>query len=378
MVSYSRRLATLFFCTALGAPVTALAEKNTDLLIGISLPLSGPVSTTGKESLAIVQAQIDQANRSGGIAGRKLRLLAMDDGFEPARAADNARKLAADGALALASCWGTANCSAMAPVAQQVGIALVGGLSGSGPMREQPGRWVFNLRASTRAEVGAMLQQMDSLGQQQFAVVYQQDAFGRSALQTAKEVFASRKAQPLKELALAPDGSDAAAIAQALAQEPGLNGVVLFASTPATVALITQARQRSVSAQFYNLAAQANRGVIQGLDKHTAGAVFTTLVPNPWRSTIGVVKEYQQLLAGMAEPLPPSYAGMEVFLNTRTLLDGLRKAGTNPSRESVVAGLEQLGDIHYGPMSLRFSGGQRGGSGYVGLAMIGQRGQFLE
>lgn len=357
------------------------AAEGTEITIGASLPLTGPLQATGQEGLAVMQAHVDKVNQAGGIAGRRLRLQVLDDGFEPARAAANARQLADAGAVALLNCWGTASCAAVLPVVQKLGIPLVGGISGSGPMREQPGRFAFNLRASTQAEVAAMLQQMATLGQSRFAVVYQDDEFGRSSLKAAHAVFQQRQSRPVGEHAIAAGGADATGIAHSLAGLAGLHGVIVLASAPATVALITEARQRHLGAQFYNLAAQANQAVVQGLGPHTAGIVFATLVPSPWRSTIAVVKEYQQLLAALPGAPPPSYLGMEAFLNTRTLVEGLRKSlhsGAAPGREALVTGLEQLGEIQYGPMTLRLGPGRREASAYVGLAMIGQRGQFIE
>jgi ABC-type branched-subunit amino acid transport system substrate-binding protein len=372
----TRRLALSLLPALAIKPVHA--REGAEWLLGASLPLSGALQAMGQEGLAIMQGQVERLNQSGGIAGRRLRLQVLDDGFEPGRAAANARQLAEAGAVALLNCWGTASCAAMLPVVQQTGIPLVGGISGSGALREQPGRFAFNLRASTHAEVAAMLQQMATLGQHRFAVVYQQDGFGRSSLQSAHAALQQRQARPVAELAIAPGGGDAAAIAQELSRLPTLHGVIVLASGPATVALITEARQRHLGAQFYNLAAQANQAVVQALGPNTKGIVFATLVPSPWRASIAVVKEYQQLLAGLPGAPEPSYLGMEVFLNTRTLFEGLRKSGATPGREALVAGMEQLGELQYGPMTLRFGPGRREASTYVGLALIGQRGQFVD
>lgn len=136
------------------------------------------------------------------------------------------------------------------------------------------------------------------------------------------------------------------------------------------------ARQAHVTAPFYNLAAQANRAVVQGLGPYTRGIAFTTLVPSPWKGAIPAIKDYQQLVGQPGMP-PASYLGLEVFLNTRTLLDALRKATPSNQRASLTAALDAMGEIRYGAMHLRFTP-PRTGSSYVGLTMIDASGHFRE
>ncbi len=372
-----------FFSACVNASLLACAAAHAqgasgDIVIGASLPLSGANAAAGKEGLAVLKAYFDSVNRAGGIDGRPLQLNALDDGFNPQKAADNARDLAASKAVAIVNCWGTSSCSAMLPVATQAGLPLVGGIAGGGAMRSEPGRFAFNIRASTAAEIDAMVRQMASIGQTSIAVIYQDDGFGKGGHKTALEVFGKRNLTPVLEQALAPDGSNAAAIVKAMADLPALNGAILVASPPATVGLITQARKSGLRTQFYNLAAQANTTVLKGLGEHTAGVVFTTLVPSPWRTAIPVVKDYQQVADAIEGKPQYSYLGMEVYLNARTLVEGLRKAGRNVQRESLVTALETLDNRQYGPMAVRFGPKQREGSSYVGLAMIDRRGQFIE
>ncbi len=372
------RTGAFLLASALAPAVQAQAQATGSIVIGASLPLSGANAAAGKEGLAVLQSYVDSVNRAGGIDGRPLQLTALDDGFNPQKAADNARELAAGKAVALVNCWGSSSCSTMVPVATQAGLPLVGGIAGGGTMRSEPGRYAFNIRASTVAEIDTMVRHMASIGQTSVAVFYQDDGFGKGSHKTALEVLGKRNLKPVLEMAMAPDGSNAAAIAKAMAELPALNSALVLASPPATIALITQARKNGLRTQFYNLAAQANNTVLQGLGEHTGNVVFSTLVPSPWRSAIAVVKDYQQV-AEAAEGKPRySYLGMEVYLNARTLVEGLRKAGRNVQRESLVTALETLDAHQYGPMALRFGAKQREGSSYVGLAMIDRRGHFIE
>lgn len=348
------------------------------LIIGASLPLSGSQAAAGKEGQSIMQAQIDAFNREGGLGGRKLTLKLLDDGYDPQRAASNARTLMEQGAVALLNCWGTASCAAMQPELERGQTPLIGTIAGTGSARQQPGRMVYPLRASTRAEVHAMLQQIQTLGQSRIAIVYQQDSFGKSSLDIAKSVLAERSMSAALELGIDAAGSNAAAITQQLAQaEPAIHAVVVLAGASATVNLVTQSRQAQLQQPFYNLAAQANQAVVKGLGTHTRGIVFTTLVPSPWRSSVPAVKSYQELLSASGMP-PPSYLGLEVFINTHALLEGLRKAGPTVQRSNLPTALDALGELRYGRMHVRLAAPGRAGSSYVSLAMIDQSGHFRE
>lgn len=363
----------------LSAALTAgAASAQEALIIGASLPLSGSQAAAGKEGQAIMQAQIDAFNREGAIGGRKLTLQLLDDGYDPQRTATNTRLLTEQGAVALLNCWGTASCAAMQPELERSQTPLIGAIAGAGALRQQPGRMVYPLRATTRTEINAMLQQIQTLGQSQVAIVYQQDSFGQSSLDVARAVLKERGMGAAQELAIDASGSNAAALTQQLTQaSPAPQAIIVLAGAPATVSLVTQARQAQLQQSIYNLAAQANQAVVKGLGIHTRSIVFTTLVPSPWRSSVPAVKSYQQLLSASGMP-PPSYLGLEVFINTHALLEGLRKAGSGVQRSTLPAALEALGELRYGHMHVRLGAPARTGSSYVGLAMIDQSGQFRE
>ena len=244
-------------------------------------------------------------------------------------------------------------------------------------MRQQPGRFIYPLRASTQAEVAAMLQQMQTIGLRRIAIVHQNDGFGKNSLQIALNAFAANDLKAAATLAVEASGSNTPDLARQLAALPDLQGVIVLAGAPATIGLITMARQAHVTAPFYNLAAQANRAVVQGLGPYTRGIAFTTLVPSPWRTSVPAVKSYQQLLSASGMP-QPSYLGLEVYLNTQALLEGLRKAGPGVQRASLPAALESLGELRWGHMHVKLASPARAGSNYVGLAMIDQTGQFRE
>lgn len=303
------------------------AQDSQDIVIGASLPLSGPNAAAGKEGLAIAQAVFDLVNAQGGIGGRSVRLKVLDDAFDPAKAGENARKLVADEqAVALFNCWGTASCSAMMPVVNEFKVPMVSGIAGGGPMRTAPGRYAFNVRPTTDDEILHMVKQMSTVGQDKIAVIFQNDPFGKSGLKAANGVMEKLKIKAIAELPVERDGGNVMAVVEAL-KKSDANGIVLIASPPPTVKLITEARKAGLATQFYNLAAQANSKLVADLGTYTAGVVFTTLVPSPWRESHAMAAEYRQLATKAGGVANYSFLGMEVFINAQVLASGLRRAG---------------------------------------------------
>ncbi len=323
-------------------------------------------------------AYFEAINKAGGIGGRKLVLNALDDGFNPQKAAENAKTFADSKALAIFNCWGTASCSAMMPVITDAGIPMVAGIAGGGPMRQEPGRYAFNVRPTTANEIARMVNQMTSVGQNNIALIYQNDPFGKSGQSAAKEVFAQVKLQPIVEVPVERDASNANAVIEALKKAPNLNGIILVAAPPATVKLIPAVRQAGIAVQFYNLAAQANQKVVADLGQYTAGVVFTTLVPSPWKDGTPIVKEYQQVMSASTGKADYSYLGLEIFVNAHILVEGLRKAGRAATRASLVTALESMGEKRYGPMTINFTPARHDGSSFVGLTIVDRNGRFIE
>jgi branched-chain amino acid transport system substrate-binding protein len=368
---------SLGFLSLISFPVQA--QKPGNIIIGASLPLTGINAAVGQEGLAVMKVYFDSVNKSGGIEGRMLQLETLDDQSNPAKSAGNAQSLIDKKAVAIFNCWGTPSCNAMLPVATQAGVPLVAGLAGSGLMRQQTGQnLAFNVRASTQAEIARMVQQMVTVGQNNIAVVFQNDSFGEGGQAASHAAFKKYNLKPAAELRIDADASNAATVIDTLKKLPGLNGIILVAAPTATISLISQSRKAGLETQFYNLSAQASNMVIQGLGKYTSGVVFTTLVPNPWKDGIPIVNEYQTVYRTATGKQDYSYLGMEVFINAHILVDGLRHSVRGASNLPLVNALDAMGLKNYGPLSVNFTPEHHEGSSYVGIAIINSRGRFVE
>ncbi len=99
--------------------------------LGISVPLSGPVSDAGQAQVAGAKAFYQATNAAGGVKmadgkTREIQLVYYDDAYEPARSVQNFRKLVdQDGVLACVGSLGTAQNAAVMPIANQQSVPQV-------------------------------------------------------------------------------------------------------------------------------------------------------------------------------------------------------------------------------------------------------------
>ena len=173
---------------AFGFAAGALASEDdrppTPILFGQSAALSGPAQDLGINMRLGIKAAFQEANARGGVHGRQLALVSLDDAYEPERAIANTRLLAQDhDVFALIGAVGTPTSNAAVPVAADAGLPYVAPFTGAAFLRETPGRGdnVINLRASYNDETEAMVAHLlGDLGIERIAVMYQDDSFGRA------------------------------------------------------------------------------------------------------------------------------------------------------------------------------------------------------
>ena len=163
---------------------------DSTITIGMSSPFSGPNGAYGVDMRQTIEAYFAQVNKGGGINGRKLSLVALDDGYETERTVANTKSLINEkNAFALLAFYGSSpTTEAMNTVFGPAKVPLIGTISGAGTLREAMGsnpnaRYMFNVRASYADETEAIVNQLAALGLKNIAVFYQNDGFGKSGLE---------------------------------------------------------------------------------------------------------------------------------------------------------------------------------------------------
>ncbi len=96
-----------------------------NIRIGFQAPLTGPAASDGKTALQGAQLAVEQINAAGGVNGRKLELVVLDDQTQPAQAVPIANKFIGDGIKAVISGSYSGPTRAAAGVFQQAKIPYI-------------------------------------------------------------------------------------------------------------------------------------------------------------------------------------------------------------------------------------------------------------
>src|SRR3984957_1447105 len=95
--SMFRSVAAVFFVAtgAVMAQQYSPGASDTEIKLGQTVPFSGPVSVAGVVGHASL-AYFDAVNKSGGINGRQVKLIVLDDGYSPPKTVEATRRLVED------------------------------------------------------------------------------------------------------------------------------------------------------------------------------------------------------------------------------------------------------------------------------------------
>jgi len=174
-------LALLVGCAPIAQAETGIGDQT--IALGQSIALSGALGDLGKEYQAGAQFYIDQVNALGGVAGRKIKLVSLDDGYDTNKALENTKRLVEqDKVFAIFGQFGTGITQASLPLTTAAGIPLFAPYTGADALRDNGNRYLFHIRASYGQEMEKMVEQLVGIGIRDIAVVYQNDSFGKAGL----------------------------------------------------------------------------------------------------------------------------------------------------------------------------------------------------
>jgi len=186
-------------CLVLLAAVLAAAAEDgvsaDKIMFGQAAALDGPAGALGRGMKIGMEAAFADANKAGGVKGRKLVLKSVDDGYEPTQAIEVVKKLLADDKVfAIAGPVGTPTAMATLPIVSAAGAPFIGAFTGSEALRDPYKPLVMNVRASYFEETEAMVAHLTrDLGANRIAIVYQDDAFGQAGLAGVKRALTSAR-----------------------------------------------------------------------------------------------------------------------------------------------------------------------------------------
>ena len=349
---------------------------DTSIRIGQTIGTTGTVAAIVKEMNEGAHAYIAATNKLGGVNGRKIDLRILDDKFSPELAAANAEQLIKkDHVFALFQSRGTPQTAAILPVLAAHQVPLVAPSTGAAMFHAPFNQWLFNVRAKYQDEVIKAIEHFTTVGFSRIGLLYyEDDALGLDGLEGFNKGMAARKLTPAVLATFPRFNPDITATAAKL-NKANPEALIIVSSGQNTVNVIKAIRTQGGKMTIMTLSNNSSHAFIKDLGAAASGVLVSQITPPPHLVTSTLGQEFQA--AAKASGATVSYAAMEGFISAKVLVEGLRRAGRNLTRESFVAALESMKRVDLGGLMINYGGSNHGGSEFVEMTMIGRDGRFV-
>jgi branched-chain amino acid transport system substrate-binding protein len=340
-----------------------------EIRIGMSAAFKGTAAGLGTEFYRGAQAYYDDVNAKGGIYNRTITVIGLDDHYEPLPCVKNTiHFLEKESVFFLSNYVGTPTLTRALPVIKRYAdqhVLLVGNFTGAQPQREAPyAEQVFNIRASYRQEMAALVDRFWQLGARNIGVYSQADAYGRSGTDGVSRALDARGARVAAETTYqrgARFEDDMTPAVNAL-RRAGADAVLCTGAYQGCGAFVRTARDLGWNVPISNVSFVGSDAMLRLLVQHgkttgrdyTRALVNSQVVPSPDDVTLPGVVEYRGLMERHNPTLPAalrdeaympqrySFISLEGYVNARVVVEALRRAGPNPSRAAFRYALESL------------------------------------
>jgi len=342
------------------------------IVIGQSAPLSGANAELGNDIRNGVLAYFKKVNDAGGVHGRRLELVTLDDANQVPRAEANSKKMVEEQGVFALYGYASATLSRPAlPFVEKHKVPFIGPFTGADPMRVF-NRHVYNMRASYADELEKIVEHYSTFGIKRFAVVHYDDVVGRENL-TAVERALNKRNLAMVSVAAFKDRAKPDIEGGLKEVMKGNPEVVIFTTLyKATSDFIKSARKAGFGPQMVSNSFPGASPLAKELGKEGAGVAIAQVVPPPTRRAVPVVKEYQDAIEKLLGKKDFSFTSLEAYIGAKVAVEALRRAGPRPTRESFMQALDGLRSYDAGGYLVSFSPDNHNGSSYVELTVIGK------
>jgi ABC-type branched-subunit amino acid transport system substrate-binding protein len=318
-------------------------------------------------------AYFNAINEAGGIGGRKIKLVSLDDAGEPERTKANTLKLLnEENVFALFGYTGTYSINPILPLVEKNKVPFIAPASGDVATREPMSRYIYNIRASYFEETEKIVEQLTRRGLTKVALFYQNDAYGRAGLAGLEQALRQRKSNILIFGSTDRNSINVSSSAQTIAKS-GAQAVIISAGANTAGAFIKEMKKLGSNAQFCLLSSVGAMTIAGLLGDDGRGVEVSQVVPLPFSESEPLGREYLKRIGGTAKA---SFASLEGYIAANVLVEGLKRAGKVPTRESFLAAMDKLGTLDLRGYRVKYSADNHNGSSLVELTVLGAGGTY--
>ena len=328
------------------------------IVLGMSAAFSGPAKELGRDMRLGVETYFKTVNEAGGIQGRPLELISLDDGYEPDRALANVEALIEDrNVFAIIGNVGTPTAEVALPYVVRQRVLFFGAFTGADLLRQDPpDRYVFNYRASYAQETAAMMRyfvEVEEIPPSAIAVFAQNDSYGDAGFRGVATMLRHYDADPHDILRVGYERNSLnvnEAVAAILAHPTRLQAIVMIGTYKPSARFIQQLKDAGLDAQFANVSFVGSQALAEEFREigstYAEGVIVTQVVPHYAAQATGVLA-YQDHLKAYAPSEHPGFVSLEGYVTAQLFVEALRRAETLET-ESVIDALESIRDLDLG------------------------------
>jgi len=328
-----------------------------EILLGMSTALSGPAANLGLEVREGVLAGVERVNRAGGVNGHRVRLIALDDGYEPSRTAPNMRQLLEkEHVLTIIGNVGTPTAIVAVPIANEQKTLFFAPFTGAGRLRKNPpDHYVINYRASYAEEIGAMVDALidgAKLECGDIAIFTQRDGYGDAGFDASIDALKRHGLKDKNEVIHVDYERNTLAVEDALAtllyaeREP--KAIIMVGAYAPCAKFIRLSQEKELKAIFLNVSFVGSNPLASALGKLSAPVIVTQVVPHPFDTGLSMVSDYQSDMKAFDPSATFGFGSLEGYIDARILVHGLETIRGEPTREQIVGALEKLEQFDLG------------------------------
>src|SRR5581483_8153210 len=340
------------------------------IVFGQAAALTGPAQLLGQGMREGILAAFAEANRVGGVNGRKLELKSLDDGYEPEKTIDATKKLInEEKVFALVGGVGTPTSKAVLPIFTEAKVPYIGPLTGAEFLRNPYKRYVVNVRGSYFQETEAWIEHLTKdLGISRIAILYQDDAFGLAGRAAVERALAKRN------MSLVAFGSyirNTTAVKTALLDimKAQPQAVVTVGAYKPVATFVKVARQLKFDPVFVAISFVGSDALAHELGGDGSGVVISQVVPFPRDMNAPVVAAYQAALKALDANSKSGFVSLEGYVVGRLVVEALKRVSGEPTREAFLDAVTK-GEFDFGGVKLNYTAEKNQGADQVFLTII--------
>jgi ABC-type branched-subunit amino acid transport system substrate-binding protein len=334
-----------------------------EIVLGMSAAFSGPAQELGKGMRAGIEACFHDINDQGGIHGRKLSLVALDDGYEPDRCQANmAELIERRGIFAVIGNVGTPTTQAALPYVLEKKKIFFGAFTGADLLRNNPpDHYVLNYRASYAEETAAMVRYLvekKHTPPDQIAVLTQNDGYGLAGFRGVVRALDGYGVSADKILRVNYERNTVSvepAVQEILAHRDHVRAIVMVPTYKPAAKFVQLLKDQKLEATFAAVSFVNSEALAAEFRKvgpqYGEGVIVTQVVPfykQVAANDAKVVGRYETCLKRYSPEVNPSFISLEGFIAAHLFAEGLNRAGRNFSTDSLIQTFESIKNLDLG------------------------------